>query len=351
MNIVVLTPGFAASEADTTCIPVLQSLIGAIHQRHSGNINIQIVSFQYPFAKGSYKWKGINCWSAGGSNRKFPARWKTWYEVIHFLKQYHKKNPIDIIHAFWLTECSLVGKRISKITGAKLICHAMGQDVLLSNRYMKYLHPASLNILTISAYAASQLHKNFGLEQAVAVPLGLNTADFENLHFNEERHTDLLGVGSLIPLKNFQLFISLFAKLKNEFPGLTGRIIGDGTEKETLAKLIKDAGLQQQLLLEGKLDRKDVLMMMTHSRILLHPSQFESAGYVFLEALYAGMKVVGFDTGFLPGIPESLVCKDENEMLQTLRSLLRNSSPPQQVIPYRIEDTVDAIVEYYKKVS
>lgn len=350
MNVVVLTPGFAASKADTTCIPVLQSLMFALHQQHSANINIQIVSFQYPFTKGSYDWNGISCWSAGGSNRKFPARWKTWYSVIRFLKRFHKKKPIDIIHAFWLTECTLVGKWAAGITGAKLICHAMGQDVLPSNRYMKHIHPSSLNILTISEYAARQLQKNFGIKDALAVPMGLNIDDFKGLQFNEERHTDILGVGSLIPLKNYRLFVSLFAQLAKEFPGLTGRIIGDGVEKESLMKLIHESGLQEQLLLEGKLDRRDVLQMMTHSRILLHPSQFESAGYVFLEALYAGMKVVGFDTGFLPDLPEADICNNEDEMLNTLRKLLAHKHSHRQVMVHSIQDTANTVFDYYKKV-
>jgi glycosyltransferase involved in cell wall biosynthesis len=349
-NVVILTPGFPISEEDTTCIPPLQSLILELHQQHSDAVNLQIVSFQYPFNPGSYTWHGIPCWSAGGSNKKFPGKWETWLSVMKFLRKLHHQTPIDIVHAFWLNECTLIGKWISKLSGAKLVCHAMGQDVLPSNKYMKYIKPKSLNIIAVSDFAAEKLTSNFNTTNVKVIPNGINADDFRNLNLNDERHTDILGVGSLIPLKNYELFVKIFAELKQIYPALSGRIIGEGPQFGLLEKLIADNHLEKSLLLEGRLSRPDVLHLMTHSKILLHPSLFESAGYVFLEALAAGMKVVSFKTGYLPNVVGAYACESEEAMRNALKSLLSYKQEYKPVQVVRVSDTAKAVIEVYKNI-
>ncbi|MBL0072509.1 MAG: glycosyltransferase family 4 protein [Bacteroidetes bacterium] len=348
-NVVILTPGFPVSEEDTTCIPSLQSLILELHTHHRDSINLHVVAFQYPFISGKYTWHGIPCWSAGGSNKKFPGKWETWLSVMRFLRKLHQQTPIDIVHAFWLNECTLVGKWISKLSGAKLVCHAMGQDVLRSNKYMKYIKPKSLNIIAVSDFAAEKLNSHFKTSNVKVIPNGINADDFRTLHLNDERHTDILGVGSLIPLKNYELFVKLFSELKQIYPALSGRIIGDGPQFALLEKLIAQNQLEKSLLLEGHLSRPDVLHLMTHSKILLHPSLFESAGYVFLEALAAGMKVVSFKTGYLPNVVGAYACDSEEAMRNALKSLLsyKQEYKPVQVI--QVSETANAVIEVYKK--
>ena len=349
MNVVILTPGFPVSEDDTTCIPALQALVYELHYRYRDSINLHVVSFQYPFTSGAYTWHGIPCWSAGGSNKKFPGKWETWLSVMKFLRKLHQHTPIHIVHSFWLNECTLVGKWISKLAGAKLVCHAMGQDVLPSNKYMKYIKPKSLNIIAVSDFAAEKLNSHFKTTNVTVIPNGINTDDFRNLNLYDERHTDILGVGSLIALKNFELFVKIFAELKQIYPDLSGRIIGDGPQFSMLEKLIAENHLEKSLLLEGHLARQDVLQIMTHSKILLHPSLFESAGYVFLEALAAGMKVVSFKTGYLPNVVGAYACETEEAMRNALKSLLSYKQDYKPVQVVQVKDTVKAVVEVYKK--
>lgn len=320
-NIVLLTPGFPENSDDTTCIPALQAFVKALKSDYGDSLSIQIVSFQYPFVKGSYEWNGLRCYSAGGKNSKFPSKWSTWLSVIKFLRKYHQQHPIDIIHAFWLSECSLVGKWVASITGAKLICHVMGQDVRLSNKYLKYLNLKNTFIVANSPFSANELQRITRFKVDKIIPFGIETKDFPDT-LPGERTIDLLGVGSLIEIKNFSLFVELFAELKKSFPDLTGSIVGEGVMEAQLQKKIKEISLGNSLKLEGKLIRSEVLRKMAGSKILLHTSQFESAGYVFLEALHSGMKVVCFNTGFLPQVQGAYSCTSRDEMVKCLKSLL-----------------------------
>ncbi len=346
-NIVLLTPGFPANSEDTTCIPALQLFVRELKVQYGSYAHIQVVTFQYPFTKGSYVWNGISCFSAGGCNTKFPSRWKTWTAVMKFLKRYHEINPIDIIHAFWLTECALVGRWVSVLTGAKLICHVMGQDVLPTNKYMKYIKLKNAIIIANSQNSANSLKINYKIQSQHIIPFGIEPLDFSEHESGNIRVIDVLGVGSISFLKNYSLFVDIFEKLKKEFPYITGKIIGDGPLLEVLKNKIGEKKLKDSLTLTGKLSRDEVLQNMASSKILLHTSGYESAGYVFLEALYSGMKVVSLNTGFLPNVPGAYPCNDNNELFIVMHSLLTYQQEfNRREVPLMV-DTVKAVIKIY----
>ena len=95
---VILTPGFAADEQDTTAIPALQ-LYTRFLQTHNNDLNIRIVAFQYPFKSGSYTWNGLPVYSAGGRNRKL-TRIFTWIKVLAHLRRLHKKEGFGL-HSYY----------------------------------------------------------------------------------------------------------------------------------------------------------------------------------------------------------------------------------------------------------
>lgn len=347
-NIVLLTPGFPESNEDTTCIPALQALVLELKKLYGDEINLQVVTFQYPFKKGNYLWNSIPCFSAGGANSKFPSRWKTWTTVLKFLRNYHQNYPIDVIHAFWLNECSLVGNWIAAFTGAKLICHVMGQDSLASNKYLKYLKLKNAVIVATSPFSISLLEQNSNIKVDALIPFGINPDDFSSLKSNEFRETDILGVGSLSTVKNYKLFIEIFANLRKEFPKLTGKIIGDGAKRQELQSLINDHKLQKSLVLTGKLPRASVLNEMQKSKILMHTSSHESGGYVFLEALYSGMKVVCFKVGLLPEVQGAYPCSNEKEFYSNMKSLLTYKQVYSGKAVPLIADSAKAVFDLYK---
>ena len=47
-TLVILSPGFAANEADTTCLPPMQLFVKALKEICPG-LNIIVIAFQYPF--------------------------------------------------------------------------------------------------------------------------------------------------------------------------------------------------------------------------------------------------------------------------------------------------------------
>src|SRR5580765_8393604 len=109
-TIVILTPGFATNESDSTCIPALQDYIWCLKNEFP-DYNIFVLAFQYPFKPGWYNWNGVEVFSAGGRNRKSFFRLLPWNRISRQLKFIHATHKIDVIHSFWLNEASLVGQR------------------------------------------------------------------------------------------------------------------------------------------------------------------------------------------------------------------------------------------------
>jgi glycosyltransferase involved in cell wall biosynthesis len=107
-----------------------------------------------------------------------------------------------------------------------------------------------------------------------------------------DRDIDVLGVGSLIPLKQYDLFLSVIAQLSIHLPGVRAILCGGGPEEARLQTAVRELQLGDQVVLTGEQPHDAVLRLMQRSRVFLHTSSYEGFSTVCLEALYAGAHVV-----------------------------------------------------------
>lgn len=343
--IIFLVPGFPQNEEDTECIPLLQSYI-LYFARLNPAIKTAVITFQYPYFIKHYRWHGIDVYSAGGKNKRRLCRIFTWARVIYYFLRLHIRFEISVIHSFWLTECAWVGQWLAKAFKLKHVATIGGQDAKPTNRFLKALDFAEMRLTCWSKFSAEVFHHSTGHVINNIIPIGLDYHQFNTITVTSERTIDILGVGSLISIKNFALFIELVAALTNEFPNLSACIIGEGPQRPELEQLIQGHN-HRQIQLLGQLRRREVIHQMTQSKILLHTSFFESQGYVFMEALYCGMSVVSFDVGYLGQTAKAFPCKTKQEMLETLRDLLRRQLTYDRVLLKPLEETVTEFKSVY----
>lgn len=345
-NIIFLVPGFPHDERDDTCIPALQQYIF-----HFANQNpdkkIAVIALQYPYRKQKYRWHGIDVYPCEGKDRRRLGRLKTWVSAIRYILRIHVKNNVGIIHSFWLEECAFIGQVISKVLLTKHIASIMGQDALKRNEYLKYLDLDSTVITAGSSNAADIFYRSTGHKVDAIIPIGLDVENFHSTNQTGDRKIDVLGVGALIPLKNYQLFIEIIAKLKTFYPEIQAAIIGEGSEYVNLERMIHEYGLENNLRLLGKLPRQKVIEYLYQSKILLHPSTYESQGYIFPESLYCGLTVVCFDVGYTIESEKMIVCKDRTEMFDRLKLLIKNQSDFEPILMKSIDETVSEFQRLY----
>lgn len=98
--------------------------------------------------------------------------------------------------------------------------------------------------------------------------------------------------------KGMEDLIKAFTKaFKGYNNDVTLRIGGDGTLKESLRELIKNLNMENQIELLGKLSREEVSREMIKCDAFALPSEHETFGVVYIEALACGKPVVGADNG------------------------------------------------------
>jgi glycosyltransferase involved in cell wall biosynthesis len=342
--LVILTPGFAANEADSTCLPAQQNLILAINKAFP-TIKILILSFQYPFARENYQWHGNKVMAFGGKNKGQLSRFIIWKRVWQQLKAIHKENTITGLLSFWCGECAFVANRFANKNQLQHFCWLLGQDAKADNHYVKRLDAGGENFIALSDFLQSAFLKNHGIRPAHVIPLGIAIQEYDDVI--KEKDIDLLAAGSLIPLKQYEIFIEVVAALKKEWPCIKAQICGHGPELYKLQVLARDLSLQGNIIFTGERPHKEVLAAMQRTKIFLHPSAYEGFGMVCTEALYAGAQVISFCKPMQTPVPNWHIVKTKNEMMETVRALLNELPQPQQILPWSINTTAIELMKLF----
>ena len=337
-----LTPLFPEDETYDTCQPSLQVFVKELALSRP-DIKVSVISFHQPVKEKPYQWHGVDVYTCNANFKNKFFKIPHLLKVFPFVKKINKNQKIDCIHSFWLTDCAAYGNLLSSMYKIPHYCTAMGQDVRASSKYLKIINFKKITkLVMLSSFQDEVFKKNKANTDTVIIPWGLDTKNFPKFN-NNERSVDILGVGSLIDLKNYQCFIRVVAKLANQFPDIQTYILGEGVSENQLRDQIKKLKLEKNIILTGQVARKEVVEYMSKSKILLHPSTFESQGYIFYEALHSGMQVISFKVGIAKTNPKWFVAENETEIVDRITKLLLQK---QNFDSYPVE-TVEKTVEKY----
>src|ERR1700729_2680257 len=92
-TLVILSPGFPANEADTTCLPSQQLFIKDINKLFP-SLKIIILAFQYPFSKSEFEWNKNKVIAFAGNGRGKFYRLILWGRVWGKLRKLKRENNI-----------------------------------------------------------------------------------------------------------------------------------------------------------------------------------------------------------------------------------------------------------------
>ncbi|MFA6085040.1 glycosyltransferase family 4 protein [Mucilaginibacter sp.] len=344
-TLIILTPGFPADENDSTCIPPQQVFVRTLQQTHP-QLKVIVLTFQYPFFAGRYLWNGIEVVAFGGKGKGKIYRQVTWLKVVRYLRNLNKQYQIIGLLSFWLDECALIGSRFAKLKGIKHLCWILGQDAKAGNKYAQQMKPKADELIALSDFIVKEYSKNYGVSPAHVIPVGVDTTLFGE--GAKERGIDILGVGSLIPLKQFDVFVKMVSLIKESRYNIQAVICGKGPECERLLAIIKTLGLEENIKLVGELPHHEALALMQRSKLLLHTSVYEGFGAVCLEALYAGASVVSFVKPMDAPIPNWHIAINEDDMLQKVETILDMPQPDHKpVLPYPIAYNGKAMMKLF----
>ncbi len=345
-TLIILSPGFPANEADSTCLPFPQLFVKTLKQTDP-SLNIIVLAFQYPFTASEYIWNDVTVISFNGRNKGNIRRLLLWKIVWERLNRLMKENNVMGILNFWLGECALIGKYAAKKYHVKNFTWLLGQDAKINNRYFSLIKPKAEDVIALSDFLADEFYKNYKIKVMHTIPPGINI-DITKTHI-AERDIDILGAGSLIPLKQYDIFIQVVAAVSKSKPGIRAIICGKGPEQEKLQKMIKQYDLYENIQLIGEVTHPQVLDLMRRSKVFLHPSSFEGFATVLTEALYAGAQVLSYCKPMNVVFKNHYVVVSELEMKNKLMELLGERNPDHgRVITFSMEETCRNILTLYR---
>ena len=322
-TLVILTPGFASSEDDTTCLPPQQVIVRALKKKYP-SLNVIVLALEYPYRKGNYEWHGINVISFNGINKRRFQKLLLWRSVWHQLKKLKLQNDIIGILNFWLGEAAFVGSRFAKRNNIKHYTWVLGQDAKAGNKYFSRMNPKGLELIALSDFIAAEVFKNYQIKIESVIPVGIDNIMFDEIC--EQRDIDVMGAGSLIALKQYDIFISVIHQLKQSFPNIRSVICGKGDEEKKLQILIDKYDLKDNIILKGEIPHYEVIQLMQRTKVFLHTSSYEGFGSVCAEALYAGCHVISFVKPMKHKIEQWHVVTSEDEMKQNALQILQDPS-------------------------
>jgi glycosyltransferase involved in cell wall biosynthesis len=343
INVLWITPGFAASNDDHNCIPPLQLLAQRLHQT---NLHLHILALGYPFHHDVYHWHGIPVRAAYGWNGQ-QLRWLNWIRLYQYARALHRNQKFNLIHSFWLGPSWIIGRTLSNAWNVPLLTTLMGQDVLPANRYLHFLQKKhTKDLVAVSNFQNKVFEKTTRFTASHTIPWGVETFEIP-AHTNLDRPIQILGCGALIPLKNWEMWLEIVAILQKTRPTLRAELIGDGPDKQRLQAYAQALNLQHCVQFSGNLPRNVVLERMQASQVLLHCSNFESFGFVLAEADMCGCQVISTPVGIAPDqYPTSMQVNSLAEMVSDALDTPKNKKP---FVPYTMEQTAQAYTDLYQK--
>lgn len=342
-NLIIISPGFPKDEQDTHCLPAQQLFVKMLNGIFP-EIQVTILALQYPPHRNEYAWHG---------NRVIPfeglAYWKVfrpllWRRVGRKLDQlFHTKNTAVL--SFWLADTALIGERFARKYNLIHKCWVMGQDARKRNPYARWVNLSEKQLIVLSDFMADEFLRNHRKRPSRIIPLGIDPAAFPP-NPGHDRTIDVLGVGSLIPLKRYDIFITVVAALKESHPNIRTVLCGHGPEEKKLRKIIRALELEENIVLTGEVPHSKVLSMMQESKLFLHPSEYEGYSSACLEALYAGCHVISFAWAEKRNIDNWHVVASVYDMIASASRLL-NGTEFRSILVHNMEDSVKEIMKEF----
>jgi glycosyltransferase involved in cell wall biosynthesis len=204
----------------------------------------------------------------------------------------------------------------------------------VSRLFMKLTYRFLDKIVVLSEAANHSFNK---YSNVVIIP---NAVPFKTEKVSQLVEKQILMIGRLSTEKGLERLVSIAIRLKQKFPDWKIIIVGDGPERNTFEKLIKEADLVDFIILKGA--SADVQSYYLNTSIYIMTSYFEAFPMVLLEAQSFGLPVVVFDC---PEGPSQIVNNNSDGFLVEDNNIIEFSEKVELLIKdkdVRMEFSINA---------
>jgi glycosyltransferase involved in cell wall biosynthesis len=262
---------------------------------------------------------------------------------IHFSLLLREKAVFHI-HAHHAYSSSFIAMVAAKLLDITFSITLHGSDLLISKHFLELKIHESKFLFTISDYNKRQIIQRYGkrYENKISViRLGVDTQLFDNHRAyknHKQKHMLILAAGRLEKVKNFLFLVENLAEAKKRSIIFTCLIVGDGSQKRRLEKLIKKNDLTQNVKLLGICSKEILYRLVRTADVFVMTSKSEGIPQVLMEAMNTYTTVLAPK---ITGIPELVIDKktgflftpdDKEDFLDNLESIYKNTNAAPTVL-------------------
>lgn len=148
----------------------------------------------------------------------------------------------------------------------------------------------------------------------------------------------IITTSRLVPKNAIDVLLKSIAEVRSKFPNIKCLLLGIGKDEQMLKDLQKKLGLEKEIIFAGEIPHREIPRYLKISDIFVRASRSEGMGNSFIEAMAAGLPIIGTDVG---GIPDFLRDRetglfvevdDHQDLAQKILLLLQDENLRQKLI-------------------
>ena len=151
-------------------------------------------------------------------------------------------------------------------------------------------------VVAVSNALAKNLKTNFNVNAEVIHNI-VDVSHFQYVKREPKSNFTFVSVGNLVPIKRFDLLIEAFAEAFKNDKSVYLKIVGAGSEMNTLQGLINQYNMNNQIALLNEVGRDRLKEIYPEGDAFVLASKSETFGVVFIEAMATGLPVIATDCG------------------------------------------------------
>lgn len=317
-----------------------------------------------------------------GANKRVDDTLVDWFELI---VEEHKREPFDVLHAYFLTQAGFVATYAGKYLNIPSVVSIRGNDIERAafdpSKFSHVMHALqNASAVTTNASELAKKAKAFAEGREIfLIPNGVDTDRFKPMEKNEaladalglrrkrkEERSVVIGfVGELRKKKGLEMLLSAYAQIR-KMRSTTLLIVGEirsGEDKKFLDEF-QLSNPEHRIIITGYIPHNDLPSYYSLMDVFIHPSLRDGMPNAILEAMACEKAVIATAVGGTKDILEDgkngvIVNVNDADMLaekiQELlvntekRMSLGNSARETIVNRFTPEKELSANLEIYRK--
>jgi glycosyltransferase involved in cell wall biosynthesis len=213
---------------------------------------------------------------------------------------------VSHVHVHFSSTVALLASRVWPL-GFSMTIHGPDEFDAQPEALLRRKVAASRFVIAISHFARSQIMRRShpaDWNKIEVVPLGVEPAALRPRPRAGSAPFRLVCAGRLAPVKGHRVLLDALRQLAAAGTGLgtpTLHLAGDGPERASLERRVREAGLQDHVVFEGLLDRDALVALYRRCDLFVLPTFAEGVPVVLMEAMALELPCV---STWVCGVPE-----------------------------------------------